>query len=568
MNSAERRMLEKSRFTYRDVSCSISDLGAGFTVIFFPAPAMTRPLHLIGLLGSQLDIGRKADRWQRWRPSVAACQHGQLPIAQFDLLYENRFAALARTVESDIGEASPGTRVVLHELRFRDPWDFEEVFQTLHQFSREFAFDTERCDYLVHITTGSHVQQICLFLLTESRHLPGRLLQTSPRGAGGGAAGSFRIIDLDLSRYDALAARFAAEQQEGLTFLKSGIETRNAAFNGLIEQIERVAISSSAPLLLTGPTGAGKTRLARRIYELKRRREQLAGEFVEVNCATLRGDQAMSTLFGHVKGAFTGAVGSRAGLLLNADRGMLFLDEIGELGLDEQAMLLRAIEERRFLPVGGDREAGSDFQLIAGTNRDLHRAVAGGLFREDLLARINLWTFRLPGLSERREDIEPNLDYELQRVSDATGRRISMSREARADFLRWAESVTARWSNNFRDLNAAVVRMATLARSGRISSADVQQEIARLTERNPSSSDDRSVLGGVLSAAAIERLDEFDQLQLSAVIRVCRECHSLSEAGRRLFAVSREARSSVNDADRLRKFLARFGLTWVDLGGG
>lgn len=110
--------------------------------------------------------------------------------------------------------------------------------------------------------------------------------------------------------------------------------------------------------------------------------------------------------------------------------------------------------------------------------------------------------------------------------------------------------------------------MATLARSGRISSAEVQQEISRLTERIPSSSDDRSVLGGVLSAAAIERLDEFDQLQLSAVIRVCRECHSLSEAGRRLFAVSREARSSVNDADRLRKFLARFGLAWVDLGGG
>lgn len=531
---------------------------------------MTRPLHLIGLLGSQLDIGRKADRWQRWRPSVAACQHEQIPIAQFDLLYEDRFASLARTVESDIGEASPGTRVVLHELRFRDPWDFEEVFQTLHQFSREYQFDTEQRDYLIHITTGSHVQQICLFLLTESRHLPGRLLQTSPRGAGGsaGAAGSFRIIDLDLSRYDALATRFAAEQQEGLTFLKSGIETRNAAFNELIERIERVAISSSAPLLLTGPTGAGKTRLARRIYELKRRREQLAGEFVEVNCATLRGDQAMSTLFGHVRGAFTGAVAARAGLLLNADRGMLFLDEIGELGLDEQAMLLRAIEERRFLPVGGDCEAGSDFQLIAGTNRDLRSAVAGGLFREDLLARINLWTFRLPGLAERREDIEPNLDYELQRVSDATGRRISMSREARADFLRWAESVTARWSNNFRDLNAAVVRMATLARSGRISPADVQQEIERLAERIPVALNSAGELGGVLSAAAIERLDEFDRLQLSGVMRVCRECHSLSEAGRRLFAVSREARTTVNDADRLRKFLSRFGLTWGDIKAG
>ena len=120
----------------------------------------------------------------------------------------------------------------------------------------------------------------------------------------------------------------------------------------MIEQIERVAIASRAPLLLTGPTGAGKSQLARRIFELKKARRQVAGEFVEVNCATLRGDGAMSALFGHVTGAFTGAVEDRPGLLRTADGGVLFLDEIGELGLDEQAMLLRALEEKTFLPVG------------------------------------------------------------------------------------------------------------------------------------------------------------------------------------------------------------------------
>ena len=91
---------------------------------------------------------------------------------------------------------------------------------------------------------------------------------------------------------------------------------------------------------------------------------------------------------------------------------MLFLDEVGELGLDEQAMLLRALEEKRFLPLGSDRELSSDFQLIAGTNRDLAGAVREGRFRDDLLARINLWTFSLPGLTDRREDIAPNLDYD------------------------------------------------------------------------------------------------------------------------------------------------------------
>ena len=191
-------------------------------------------------------------------------------------------------------------------------------------------------------------------------------------------------------------------------------------------------------MLILGPTGAGKSLMARRIYELKKTRRLVKGPFVEINCATIRGDAAMSALFGHVRGAFTGAVRERPGLLLSADGGVLFLDEIGELGLDEQAMLLRALEEKRFLPLGSDREVSSDFQLIAGTNRDLTRLVAEGRFREDLLARINLWTFRLPGLAERREDIAPNLDYELEQFRRRTGTAVTFSLEARQAFLAFA----------------------------------------------------------------------------------------------------------------------------------
>ncbi len=527
---------------------------------------MTKPIHLLGLLGSKLDAGRTEDRWSKWRPSVAACQHEDLLISRFDLLYEVRHEELASLVSSDIGSVSPETNVQLHAIELKDPWDFEEVFALLHEFARTYPFDTDQFDYLIHITTGSHVQQICLFLLSESRHLPGRLLQTSPPNRSNIGEGEFRIIDLDLSRYDALATRFAEEKQEGLTFLKSGIETRNATFNRLIEQIERVAIASKSPMLITGPTGAGKTRLARRIYDLKRRREQLSGDFVEVNCATLRGDQAMSTLFGHIKGAFTGATNNRPGLLMAADKGLLFLDEIGELGLDEQAMLLRAIEERRFLPVGSDREVESEFQLIVGTNRDLQKAVATGEFREDLLARINLWTFRLPGLAERREDLEPNLDFELQKIGDSTGHRVSMSREARIAFLKWAQSSEATWAANFRDLNAAVVRMATLAKAGRIGESDVADERERLSAAWQAEPDVADVsLSSVMPIEKAKGLDLFDQVQLSAVIKVCRECPTLSEAGRRLFSVSRQSKASTNDADRLRKYLGRFGLAWNDI---
>src|SRR5690606_1063611 len=255
------------------------------------------------------------------------------------------------------------------------------------------------------------------------------------------------------------------------SFLKQGIETRNAAFNALIDRIEAVAIASRDPILLMGPTGAGKSQLARRIYKLKRRRQAIEGPLVAVNCATLRGHQAMSALFGHERGAFTGAASARKGLLRTAHLSVLFLDEIGELGLDEQAILLRAIEHKRFLPVGADREVESDFILFAGTNRDLRARAREGLFREDLLARIDLWTFELPGLAARPEDVEPNLEHELERASERLPRRISMNREARRRFLAFATG--APWPGNFRELNAAVTRMGTLADGGRIDAAGV-----------------------------------------------------------------------------------------------
>ena len=524
-----------------------------------------RPIVVIGILGALLDRARPgADRWQAWRPTVAICQHEDLLVSRFELFHETREATLARSVAADIATVSPETTVQLHELALRDPWDFEEVFGQLHDFARRFRFVTDDEDYLIHITTGTHVEQICLFLLAESRHLPGRLLQTSPPPRHTPGAGSYRIIDLDLSRYDVLASRFSTERQEGHTFLKSGIATQNADFNTLIERIERVAIASTAPLLLTGPTGAGKSHLARRIYELKRRREQLQGEFVEVNCATLRGDQAMSALFGHIKGAFTGATSARPGLLKAADGGLLFLDEIGELGADEQAMLLRAVEDKRFLPVGADRDAQSDFQLIAGTNRDLQVEAGRGTFREDLLARINLWMFRLPGLAERAEDIAPNLDYELERYSSTTGHKVTMNKEARTCFLDFARSAEAVWSANFRDLGAAVTRMATLATSGRIALADVNEEITRLvTSWRRITPADPDRLEELLTPEQLEELDLFDRVQLAEVVRICRTSESLSAAGRTLFAASRAAKSQPNDADRLRKYLARFGLSWA-----
>lgn len=521
----------------------------------------------ISVLGTTLDSGKTDDRWQKWRPTVALCQQPGLFIDRLELLADRHADALTHRITEDIGQVSPATEVHRHVLKLSDPWDFSEVYTALRAFTEGYSFDPEHEDYLVNITTGTHVVQICWFLLTEARFIPGRLLQLSPPRRGEtDYAGTHAIIDLDLSRYDAIATRFAAERNEAASFLKSGIATRNVVFNRMIDDIEKVAIRSRAPLLLTGPTGAGKSQLARRIFELKKLQRQVSGTFIEVNCATLRGDHAMSSLFGHVRGAFTGAQADRAGLMKSADNGVLFLDEIGELGLDEQAMCLRAIEEKRFLPMGSDRDVTSDFQLIAGTNRDLTAAVREGRFREDLLARLNLWTFSLPPLRERKEDIEPNLDFELRRFTEREGRNATFNREARERYLSFATAPMARWHANFRDLSASITRMATLAPDGRINETTVAGEIARLQHQwnSGSANADDDLLRAVLGERLAE-CDPFDRAQLAQVIRVCRASRSASEAGRHLFSVSRLTKTSTNDADRLRKYLARFDTSFDDV---
>lgn len=523
----------------------------------------------IGILGSKLDKGDKGEsRWNRWRPTVSLCQQPDLVIDRLELIHSTAEwdVALAEHVKADIAQVSPETEVRLYPMEMRDAWDFEEVYASLHDFASAYAFDTDHEHYLVHITTGTHVQQIVWFLLAESRHVPAKLVQTQPssyRDKVAAPVGKHTVTDLDLQRYDQIAKRFHAQQLHGTELLKSGIATRNAAFNRTIDKVERVAVRSKAPILLHGPTGAGKSFLARRIYELKRGRHQVDGRFVEVNCATLRGDAAMATLFGHAKGAFTGAQQARDGLLRSAHKGVLFLDEIGELPADEQAMLLKAIEEKRFFPLGSDKEVESDFILLAGTNRDLRARIAEGLFREDLLARIDIWTFQLPGLAQRSEDIEPNIDFELQRHAREQGLMVRFNAEARRRYLAFATSSEALWTGNFRELSASVTRMATLADSGRIDTAQVEDELARLqvgwgTARAAASSTSHLV------SSRLE-IDLFDRMQLESVIEVCRASKSQADAGRKLFEHSRMAKGNPNDSDRIRKYLARFGLSWDEV---
>ena len=196
--------------------------------------------------------------------------------------------------------------------------------------------------------------------------------------------------------------------------------------------------------------------------------------------------------------------------------------------------------------------------------RDLSARVEEGRFREDLLARLALWTFVLPGLKARPEDIEPNLDFELARHADTDREQVSFNREARERYLRFATATDAVWSANFRDLSASITRMATLAPKGRITIEIVDEEIERLERswRKTTPDGDEALLSALLGPERLAGIDLFDRAQLALVIRVCRDCRTLSAAGRTLFAASRAIKTSTNDADRLKKYLARFDLTW------
>ncbi|MCX5865137.1 MAG: sigma-54 dependent transcriptional regulator [Deltaproteobacteria bacterium] len=241
-----------------------------------------------------------------------------------------------------------------------------------------------------------------------------------------------------------------------------GMETANSAMAELLDTAKRAA-NSEATVLIAGESGTGKEVLARLIHQHSPRAQ---GPMVAVNCAAIPENLLESELFGHVKGAFTGAVSSRKGRFQSAAGGTLFLDEIGELRLDLQAKLLRAIQERVVAPVGAEQPEAVDVRLIAASNRDLYAAIGQGTFREDLYYRLGVILLHLPPLRERREDIPGLVAHFLIKLGAPAGVRFSAPALARLK----AHS----WPGNIRELQNIVER-AVILRKGLLIEADELQ---------------------------------------------------------------------------------------------
>lgn len=517
------------------------------------------------------DIADADSRWKLWRPLVELVQVRRFFIHRLYYFIPPSLKDRLSALQKDLEELAPHTEVVPVVIDTKNnfsPQSFAENYLFFDSFFSTFVFNDEEEDYFLHFGPGNmFAHSFMIMMLVNIKRIRCRIIQLrSSKDRFGRIHSTIQIYDNAINHWISKIGDIEQRKHGQQDLLRGGIRTKNPEFNQLVKDIERVAAHSAAPVLLSGATGTGKTQMARRIYELRLQAGAVTGPLVEVNCASFRGDSAMSALFGHVRGAFTGATYERKGMLAMAHSGILFLDEVGELSMDIQELLLKAIEEKRFFPFGSDKPVFSNFQLITATNCDLFAEARSGRFRTDLFARINLWHFRLPSLRERPEDIEVNIDYELKRLSEQRGVFADFLPEAREAYLRFARSPEAVWPGNFRTLASSMERMHTYAFQGIITKETVDKEIAYLRGLWRIRTEKLEGIEFPLIARAshlIDReLDLFDKVQLEKVLEVCLSCKRRSEAGRLLFASSRLRKSSNDDTARLNKYLRSFNLSW------
>jgi DNA-binding NtrC family response regulator len=290
---------------------------------------------------------------------------------------------------------------------------------------------------------------------------------------------------------------------------------KSSAMMQVLEMVRKVAPTPST-VLIVGESGTGKELIARAIHAGGIEAEGTGEErrFIAVNCAAIPHDLLENQLFGHRKGAFTGADRDQAGVFVHAGNGTVFLDEVGEMPLATQAKLLRAIEQKEILPVGANEPVRVEARVLAATNKDLLKEVEAGRFREDLYYRLNVVCISIPPLRERREDIPDLVEFLLARHARALGKRISgVTHEAMQLLL------ACRWRGNIRELDNALQRAVILGEGPLITPADLPPDLAPV-EGDPALVDD---LG--------EAVKRFEKQHIE---RILRQTPDKKEAARRL----------------------------------
>jgi two-component system response regulator PilR (NtrC family) len=280
---------------------------------------------------------------------------------------------------------------------------------------------------------------------------------------------------------------------------------RSGRMQALYQMIETVAGVQST-VLITGESGTGKELVARAIHNLSPRVDK---PFVSINCGAFTETLLESELFGYVRGAFTGATANRKGLFEAADKGTIFLDEIGEMSPAMQVKLLRVLQEKKVRPVGGHEELAIDARVIAATNRDLGAMTKAGTFREDLFYRISVIPLELPPLREKREDIPELIEHFVQKFCAQAGRTLAVSPKALALLERY------RWPGNVRELEHTIERAVALERTSEIQPERLPEQV---TQYNPA----QVAAAGALPEDGINLTAHMDQLEKTYLLEALR----------------------------------------------
>ncbi len=298
--------------------------------------------------------------------------------------------------------------------------------------------------------------------------------------------GAYNFVEKPLSLDKTVIAVSSALKQRRLEqenrYLRARVESKqvligeSAVMRELRKQI-RMAAPTHGRVLIFGENGTGKELVARSIHAQSLRKN---GSFIEVNCAAIPEELIESELFGHVKGAFTGAVASRKGKFEAADGGTLFLDEVGDMSLKTQAKVLRVLQEQKVVAVGSAEAVNVDCRVIAATNKDLEREIAAGNFRDDLFFRLNVIPFHMPPLRDRREDIPALVDHFIEDFCAEYGKRPKKASAEAMELL-----MAYQWPGNVRELKNVIERLVIMVASDEIAAKDLPPPLRKGREESP-----------------------------------------------------------------------------------
>jgi len=378
----------------------------------------------------------------------------------------------AKSVEEIFRQSGIYTQFRFINLDLESPVDYQEIYSKL-KASVDTIMESiahEKASISVLLDPGTPQMQTVWFLLVRGNYLNAKLLQGIPPRFAGGAYIAREVV-IDEGVLPEIRVSDKSSGKRGGTWYVPDSERKiigNApAFKDAMDKALRFA-EYDVSVLLQGETGCGKGLFARLIHDKSKRKTQ---PFIPVNCASISEQLAMSELFGHKKGAFTGAESDRLGQFRAADGGTIFLDEIGDLPLTIQPKLLRVLEEKKYFPVGSDKEIEVDVRIIAATNKELEKLVYKGEFRRDLFERLNQVTVNIPPLRERKGDIPALTDNFVEAWNSKYKERKGLSPETIQYLIDYP------WPGNVRELNNTITTLCASGMSAAIGPELLPQKI-------------------------------------------------------------------------------------------